>query len=215
MKKDYNTSRKKLALPEYGRHIHLLVDHIKNIADRDERNRAAQELINIMGNLNPQLRDVADFKHKLWDHLYVIANFELDIDSPYPVPTRESLNTKPRKVSYPQTSIKYKHYGKITEQIAKSVANFEEGAMKDALIEQLANIMKKQYLTWNRESVNDESIFKDLSELTKGKINIHPDSLKLSETKAILSQKNKMHNKNNQQNNKNRNNHNKNKNKKN
>ena len=205
MRKDYNTSRKKLILPEYGRHIHLLVEHIRNIADREERNRAVQELINVMGNLNPQLRDVADFKHKLWDHLYVIANFDLDIDSPYPVPTRESLNTQPRRVPYPQASIRYKHYGKITEQIAQSATAFEEGEMKDALVEQIANIMKKQYLTWNRESVNDESIFKDLSELTKGKINVHPDSLKLSETKAILSQKNKIHSKNNQQNHKSRN----------
>lgn len=191
MNYDYNTSRKKLALPEYGRHIHRLVEHIMAIEDREERNKTAKSLINVMGNLNPHLRDVADFKHKLWDHLAIISNFKLDIDSPYPVPTTAILTEKPRKVPYNQHRIVYKHYGKVTENIIQRATEMPEGEEKKVLTEMLANIMKKQYLTWNRESVNDESILKDLSELSKGKINISPEGLKLSETRDILSKKNK------------------------
>lgn len=191
MNYDYNTSRSKLALPEYGRHIHKLVEHIMAIEDREERNKTTRSLINVMGNLNPHLRDVADFKHKLWDHLAIISNFKLDIDSPYPTPTTEILTEKPRRVPYNQHNIMYKHYGKVTENIIQRATEMPEGEEKKVLTEMLANIMKKQYLTWNRESVTDESILKDLSELSKGKINIEVDALKLSETRDILSKKNK------------------------
>jgi hypothetical protein len=191
MNYDYNTSRKKLALPEYGRHIHRLVEHIMAIEDREERNRATRGLINVMGNLNPHLRDVADFKHKLWDHLAIISDFKLDIDSPFPTPTKEILTDKPRIVPYNQHRIVYKHYGKVTENIVQKAAEMPDGEEKKVLTEMLANIMKKQYLTWNRESVNDESILKDLSELSKGHINIDPEALKLSETRDILQKKNK------------------------
>ena len=191
---DYNTSRKKLALPEYGRHIHKLVDHIMAIEDREERNRATRGLINVMGNLNPHLRDVVDFKHKLWDHLAIISDFKLDIDSPYTMPTREILTEKPRIVPYNQNRITYKHYGKVLEDMVRKATEMEEGEEKKVLTEMLANIMKKQYLTWNREAVNDVNILKDLSELSKGKINIGVSDMKLSETRDILS-KNKKTNK--------------------
>lgn len=188
---DYNTSRKKLALPEYGRHIQKLVDHLMSIQDREERNKVAKSLINVMGNLNPHLRDVADFKHKLWDHLAIISDFKLDIDSPYPVPTQEILTEKPRRVPYNQHPITYKHYGKVIEQIIKKAAEMQDGEEKKVLIEMLANIMKKQYLTYNREAVNDENILKDLSQLSKGKINVEVSDLKLSETRDILSKNKK------------------------
>jgi hypothetical protein len=184
---DYNTTRKKLALPEYGRHIHRLVDYIMAIEDRDERNKATRSLINVMGNLNPHLRDVVDFKHKLWDHLAVISDFKLDIDSPYPIPTRAILTEKPRIVPYNQSRIRYKHYGKVIEEMVKKAAEMEEGAEKKFLTEALANIMKKQYLTWNREAVNDENILKDLGELSNGEISLSPNELRLSETRDILS----------------------------
>jgi hypothetical protein len=186
MSYDYNTSRKKLALPEYGRHIHKLVDYITGIKDRDERNKAARALINVMGNLNPHLRDVSDFKHKLWDHLAVISDFTMDIDSPYPVPTKAILTEKPRRVPYNQGSITYKHYGKIIERMVKKATEMSDNDEKKVLIEALANIMKKQYLTWNREAVNDSNILKDLAELSKGLINVKSEELKLSETRDIL-----------------------------
>jgi hypothetical protein len=124
---DYNTSRNKLALPEYGRHIHKLVDHIVAIKDRNERNLATKALINVMGNLNPHLRDVSDFKHKLWDHLAIISDFKLDIDSPYPTPTSAILTEKPRIVPYNQNSIRYKHYGKVIEMMVKKATEMDEG----------------------------------------------------------------------------------------
>ena len=187
MSYDYNTTRKKIALPEYGRHIQRLVDHIMTIENREERNKATRSLINIMGNLNPHLRDVVDFKHKLWDHLAIISDFKLDIDSPYPVPTIAILTEKPRIVPYNQDRIRYKHYGKVIEQMALKAAEMPEGVEKKFLVEALANIMKKQYLTWNREAVNDVNILKDLSELSNGKIVLNPNELRLSETRDILS----------------------------
>lgn len=177
---------KKLALPEYGRHIHKLVEHIMSIEDREERNRAARGLINVMGNLNPHLRDVVDFKHKLWDHLAIISDFQIDIDSPYPTPTPEILIEKPRRVPYNQDRITYKHYGKLIENIIKKASEMPEGAEKKVLTEMVANIMKKQYLTYNREAVNDVNILKDLSELSHGKINVGAADVKLSETRDIL-----------------------------
>jgi hypothetical protein len=183
---DYNTSRKKLALPEYGRHIHKLVDHIANIKDPEERNKAARALINVMGNLNPHLRDVSDFKHKLWDHLAIISEFKLEIESPYPIPTKAILSEKPRRVPYNQGSITYKHYGKVLERMVIKATEMPDNEEKKVLIEALANIMKKQYLTWNREAVNDSNILKDLSELSKKKINISAAELKLSDTREIL-----------------------------
>lgn len=188
---DYNTSRKKIALPEYGRHIHRLVDHIMAIEDREERNHATRGLITVMGNLNPHLRDVADFKHKLWDHLAIISDFKLDIDSPYPIPTKAILTEKPRRVPYNQGSIRYKHYGKLTERMVKKAAEMTEGEDKKMLTEALANIMKKQYLSWNREAVNDENILKNLSELSGGLINLNTQDLRLSETRDILSKNKK------------------------
>ena len=188
---DYNTTRKKLALPEYGRNVHKMVDFVCTIEDREERNKAARTIISIMGNLNPHLRDIADFKHKLWDHLALISNFQLDIDSPYETITKEALTTKPNTLHYTQDSIRYKHYGKYMEWMINKAAEMEEGEEKESLIRLLANHMKKSYLTWNREVVNDEQIFLDLKELSKGRIDIQVEALKLSETRDILSKNRK------------------------
>ena len=188
---DYNTGRKKMDLPEYGRNVQKMVDHIKTIEDRDERNKAARTIISIMGNLNPHLRDIADFKHKLWDHLAIIADFQLDIDSPYEVIERAKLIEKPNPLAYNQGKIRYKHYGKYMEQMISKAVEMEEGEEKEALIRMLANHMKKSYLTWNREVVNDEHIFLDLKELSKGKIDVKVEALKLSETRDILNKNRK------------------------
>ncbi len=183
---DYNSSRKKLILPEYGRNIQKMVNHLKTIEDRDERNKAARTVIGVMGNLNPHLRDVADFKHKLWDHLAIIADFDLDIDSPYPWPERESLQNKPEKVPYAQHRIAKKHYGRsIVLMIEKAVA-LEAGEEKDDLVKMIAYHMKKSYLTWNREAVSDSEIFADMKTLSGGVLVVDPE-IKLPETKDILA----------------------------
>ncbi len=183
---DYNSSRNKLILPEYGRNIQKMVNHIKTIEDRDERNKAAKTVIGVMGNLNPHLRDVNDYKHKLWDHLAIISDFDLDIDSPYPWPARESLQSKPDKVPYSQHAIRKKHYGRsIVLMIDKAVA-LEPGEEKDDLVKMIAYHMKKSYLTWNREAVTDNEIFMNMKTLSGGKLEVTGD-LKLPETKDILA----------------------------
>lgn len=191
---DYNTSRKKLILPEYGRNIQKMINHILQIEDREERNKAANTIIGIMGNLNPHLRDIGDFKHKLWDHLAIISDFKLDIDSPYELPTREKLDEKPNTIDYTQADLKFKHYGKSLQLMLKKAAEMEEGEERKYLIELLANHMKKAYLTWNREAVEDEQIFTDMKEITGGKIDLLNDDVHLSETRDILSKNRKKRN---------------------
>ncbi len=165
--KDYNTSRKKLALPEYGRHVHNMVDLIMEMEDRDRRTQTAYAIIDVMGNLNPYLRDIPDFKHKLWDHLAIMADFKLDIDYPYDPPSRDILMEKPHKVPYCQRDIKFRHYGYTMDLMIRKAIEFEEGKEKDILVWQLANHMKKSYLTWNRDSVEDEKIIEDLGIMSK------------------------------------------------
>jgi hypothetical protein len=186
---DYNSQRKKLALPEYGRNIQTMVDYLFTIEDKDKRNRHAQTVIDVMGNLYPYLRDVAEFKHKLWDHLAIMSNFELDIDYPYDPPSPDILTDKPRRVPYNQHRIKYKHYGRTMELMIES-ANDLEGEEREIMIELLANHMKKSYLAWNKDAVEDTKIFKDLTELSSGKLEIDKE-LKLTETKQILAVKTK------------------------
>lgn len=182
---DYNTSRKKLVLPEYGRNIHMMVDYIKTVEDREERTRLAHAVVAVMGNLNPHLRDINDFKHKLWDHLALIADFELDIEYPYDPPRPETFIEKPKRVEYGTHRISFRHYGKSMEKMIDATIELEDSPQKDALITIIANHMKKSYLTWNRESVDDEVILNDLNRLSKGKLDI--SNVKLSETKDLVS----------------------------
>lgn len=182
-----------LVLPEYGRNIQKMVDFLLTIEDREERNRATRAVIAIMGNLNPHLRDISDFKHKLWDHLQLMSDFKLDIDSPYDKPTPEVLFEKPRPVPYNNYNIRYKHYGKITELMIKEAVNFPEGKEREALIRLIANHMKKCYLTWNREVVTDDIIFEDLKNLSNGQIVIDKE-MKLSDSRDILAKNKKKRN---------------------
>ncbi len=184
---DYNTSRKHLVLPEYGRNIQKMVLHIKTVEDRDERNRLAKAIIQIMGNMNPHLRDVADFKHKLWDHLAIISDFELDVDSPYPTPEPEELNIAPDKLPYKNArEVRYKHYGRVLESMIKSSIDFPEGEEKDFLIEVICTQMKKSFVNWNRESVTDDMIFHDFKYLTRDQVKI-PEGLKLKDVKDLIT----------------------------
>lgn len=182
---DYNTQRKRMALPEYGRNVQKMVDHIKTIEDRDERNRAAKTIIQIMGNLNPHLRDVGDFKHKLWDHLSLIAEFELDIDSPYPVPEKSKFFEKPNEIPYQQGNIRYLHYGRIIELMIDAAAEKEDGEEKEYLTSLIVNQMKKSYITWNRGQVADEVIIGDLKLLSAGRLKM-TEGVKILEAKELL-----------------------------
>jgi len=187
----YNTQKKRLALPEYGRNIQNMVNYCVSISDREERTRCANAIVNIMGNMFPHLRDVNDFKHILWDHLAIISDFALDIDYPYEVVKREDLYNKPNKLPYSQGKINYKHYGKNLENMIKKATRYEEGDQKDYLVSLLANHMKKSFLTWNKENVDDRKIFKDLDDLSEGKIVMDEESHKLAESKDILMKMNK------------------------
>ena len=187
---DYNSQRRKLPLPEYGRNIQNMVDYLFTIEDKEKRNRSAQTVIDVMGNLYPYLRDVAEFKHKLWDHLAIMSDFKLDIDYPYNPPTPDILTEKPNRVSYSDNNIRYKHYGFIMESLIKKTSELE-GEEKDVLIELLANHMKKSYVAWNKDGVDDEKIFQDLKELSRGRLNIKKDDIQLIDAKAFLPPKQK------------------------
>ncbi|MFO7828818.1 MAG: DUF4290 domain-containing protein [Bacteroidales bacterium] len=184
---EYNTSRKKLVLPEYGRNIQKMIELTIAEPDKEKRNKMAHSIITIMGNMNPHLRDIADFKHKLWDHLAIISDFQLEIDSPYEAPKIEVLNAKPEKVPYNNKNAKFKHYGKTIEKMIQYAIDMEEGELKNILIQLIANHMKKSYLTWNKEAVTDEHIFEDLKTMSGGKIDLTNKDTKLTETKDILA----------------------------
>jgi len=167
-----------------------MVDHIKTINDRDERTRAAKAVIQIMGNINPNLRDSGDVKHKLWDHLTIIADFELEIDSPYPPPAREVLHEKPKTVGYKKGEVKYLHYGRIIEMMIEEACKMKDGEEKSYLVTLIANQMKKASATWNRSQVNDDVILSDLKELSENRLDI-PDDIKLLDVKDLLGPKKK------------------------
>lgn len=181
---DYNSNRSKLAIPEYGRNLQNMVNHILTIEDRNERNRAARTIIDIMGTMYPYLRDINDFKHKLWDHLAIMANFQLDIDYPYTPPSPEFFNTPPKRIPYDNNRIKYRHYGKTIEFLIEKAAVYENEKERDLLIKLIANHMKKSYVMWNKDSVTDDKILEDIEELSKGKIKCN--DIILTETKDIL-----------------------------
>ncbi|MFV0590401.1 MAG: DUF4290 domain-containing protein [Draconibacterium sp.] len=191
---DYNSKRKKLALPEYGRNIQNMVDYLLTIEDREKRNKSAQTVIDVMGNLYPFLRDVPEFNHKLWDHLAIMADFKLDIDYPYDPPSPDILLEKPNRVPYNQHYIKYKHYGRTMELLIKEAEQFE-GEEREIIIEQIANHMKKSYLAWNKDAVEDEKIFGDLEELSDGKLEIK-EGMQLADTRTLLVGKKKKQNTN-------------------
>lgn len=186
IEKDYNTRRPKMVIPEYGRNIQKMIDHAMTVENKEERNKIANAIISVMGQLNPHLRDIADFKHKLWDHLFIISDFKLDVDSPYPLPDREAIAKKPEKLAYPENNIKFKHYGKTIENLIEKAILIEEKEEKNALIKIIANLMKKTYLTFNRDSVNDELILADLKTLSQGKLQLE-DTFEFLSTDEILS----------------------------
>lgn len=168
---EYNTERTKLIIPEYGRNVQKMVNHCTALPDKEERNRVARAIIEYIGNLNPQIRDHADFRHKLWDHLFIMSDFQLDVDSPYPIPIRETFQEKPQLLSYPVKSNKYRHYGNIIrDMIKKAVSLDASDPDRDILTLQIANFMKRSYLQWNKDTVDDEIIYRELEDLSQGKL---------------------------------------------
>lgn len=174
---DYNSTRPKLILAEYGRNVQNMVEYICTVPDRAERNRLAQVVIDMMGVLNPHLRDVADFKHKLWDHLYIISDFKIDVDSPYPIPTRDEVRHKPEPLPYPQHKIRFKHYGFIVEEMIKKAISMTNEESKAKMTLGIANFMKMAYVTWNKDSVTDQQIIEDLKELSQGQLILPEDTV--------------------------------------
>ncbi len=203
---EYNAERPHLIIPEYGRHLQKLIDQATLIEDREERNKAAKYIIQVMGSLNPHLRDVPDFQHKLWDQIFIMSDFKLDVDSPYPVPTRDVINLKPERLAYPQKNPKYRFYGNNIKYMINVANSWEEGEMKSALVKVIANHMKKSYLSWNKDTVTDLVIFEHLYELSDGKLNLVQSSEELLTTTDIMRTNKKTSNKNMPQNGKNKNN---------
>lgn len=187
---DYNTNRDKLLLPEYGRNVQKMVDVIKNTADRNERNNLAKATVQMMENMNPALREQSDYRHKLWDHLAVISKYDLDIDAPFSMdkPVENQFVRNKPKYSNPD-EIRFKHYGKVLEDMVRKATQYPEGEERDALIEILANQMKKSFLTWNRETVSDDVIFSDMLAIACNRIQI-PVGLKLKDAKDLVKEQN-------------------------
>lgn len=183
---DYNTARKKLILAEYGRNVQNMVEYTLTIEDREKRTRAAKSIVQAMSQLNPVAVENEDYWQKLWDQLYIVSDFRLDVDSPYPKPTVEVLNLKSEKLKYRDKNFRYGHYGKNIEKIINKASEIEDSAEKAIFVEAIANHLKKTYLTWNRDSVNDEVIHNHLAELSGGKLKVS-DETQLQNTNDILA----------------------------
>ena len=187
----YNTKRKQLIIPEYGRHIHKMIELVKAENNTEERNKKAKAIIGVMGNLNPHLRDVPDFQHKLWDQFFIMANFDIDVESPFEKPQKEVLDMKPEKLPYPQNFPKYRFYGNNIKRMIDVAIEWEEGELKDVLVFTIANHMKKNFLSWNKDPVEDVVILAHLEELSGGKLKVAAAQLPLSESADLIKIKNK------------------------
>lgn len=188
---EYKSSLNELILPEYGRNVQKLVENAVLIENEEEREKYVEKIINLMGRMYPYLRDLRDFKHKLWDHLVIMSSFKLEVDSPYPKPDSATFSEEPEKISYKSKTYKYKHFGRNIVDMLNYAAGLEEGEEKVLLTALLANHMKKLYLTWSKDVVADDFIFQKISELTKGKLEVSKE--------IILSDSNKLVNRPQQQ----------------
>ena len=183
---EYNSQREKMVIPEYGRNVQKMIEYTKTIEDKEKRSKSAEVIVRVMMGMNPQIKGEQDYMQTLWDHLFIISGFDLDVDSPFPMPEKEALQRKPEKVEYSDKKFRIKNYGKYIEKIIDKTIEMEDGEEKEALILTIANHLKKSYLNWNRDSVNDETIFKHLEELSQGKLSL-TDTQNLSATSEILA----------------------------
>jgi hypothetical protein len=198
---EYNTGQPVMDIAEYGRNVHRMIDYCLTIADREERTKCAKSIVRVMSILNPTLKDYADYEHKLWDHLHIIANYKLDVDAPYPKPAPEDKNSKPEPVKYPQSNIRFRHYGKILEDLIQKAMSEKDDKNREIFTEQLAQLMKRHYLNWNRDSVNDQLIVEQLESLSNGKLKVS-EAFRFLHTSEILPKnaipQNQMHHRENQ-----------------
>ena len=183
---EYNTEREKIVISEYGRNIQVMIRHLMDIEDRKQRTEAAYFIVNVMAQMNPQVKESNDYMHKLWDHLHIIADYKLDVDGPYPVPTPEMQKKKPDHVGYQKNNIRYGHYGQYIYDVVKKVKEMEDGPKKQAILINIANQMKRDYLNWNRDTVNDLLILDDLYKISGEEITL-PMETKLIPTNEILN----------------------------
>lgn len=179
----YNTEKTRLSMPEYGRNILTMVEQLKQIPDRAKRSEQAKAVIKSMEVLNPQVHSQENFEHKLWDHLYMIAGFDLDVDSPYPCPVREEFETKPVPIPMKGSKIKATHYGRNIEKIINLLCDEPDSEIKTAMIKSLATYMRQQYLIWNKDSVSDQTIFDDIEKLSDYRLKV-PSGIELSKISA-------------------------------
>lgn len=192
----YNTARPKMIIPEYGRHIQDMVNHATKIEDKEERTEMVFAIIDVMGQLNPHLRDVADFNHKLWDHIHIMSDFKLEVDAPFPKPEPEHFQSKPNKMPYPENAIRFKHYGKGVERLVDKAIEMEDGEEKEALVLAIANLMKKHYINWSGNTADDKIIWLDLRKVSRGKLNID-ENITLDSSNEIAVRLNENASKNN------------------
>ena len=192
---EYNTIREDLIIPEYGRHIQKMIHHASSQKSKDERNKIAKSIISVMGNLQPHLRDVSDFQHKLWDQLFIMSDFNLDVDSPFEKPKKEELLAKPDPLSYPQNFPKYRFYGNNIKIMIDEAVKWDSGDKKDALVYIIANHMKKCFLNWNKDSVEDQVIFDHLFELSNSKIDLRNSKEVLLDASVLMRSKKRFSNK--------------------
>ena len=184
---EYNTERKKLIIPEYGRHVHQMVDQAVLVKDKAERNKMAKAIIGVMGNLNPHLRDVPDFQHKLWAQLFIMSDFQLDVDSPFEKPSEDIYkNSKPNKLNYPQIHPKYRFYGNNIKKMIDIAIGWEDGDLKNKLVLNIANHMKKCFLNWNKDSVEDKVIVDHLIDMSNGDLKLKDSDLPLTDSSEFL-----------------------------
>ncbi|WP_242121293.1 DUF4290 domain-containing protein [Aestuariivivens sediminicola] len=188
---EYNTEREHLIIPEYGRHIQKMINYAKTRESKEEREKLSKAIIAVMGNLQPHLRDVPDFQHKLWDQLFIMSNFELDVESPFPKPSKELFEERPEPLKYPQNHPKYRFYGNNIKTMIDVANTWEEGELKEALIYTIANHMKKCFLNWNKDTVEDDVIYDHLYELSGGKINLKNSDEDLSDASSLMRPKSK------------------------
>jgi hypothetical protein len=186
---EYNTEREKLIIPEYGRHFQKMVDHAVSIEDDEERNKVANAIISVMGNLQPHFRDVPEFNHKLWDQLFIMSDFKLDVPSPFPITSKELLEQKPDPLKYPQNFPKYRFYGNNIKRMIDVAISWEKGEKRSGLEHAIANHMKKCFLNWNKDTVEDGIIYKHLTELSNGEINLEASGELLTDSEVFLQNK--------------------------
>ena len=186
---DYNTTREHMIIPEYGRNIQKMIEYTVGIEDREKRNKSAQFVVRVMGQMNPDIKESSDYIQTLWDHMHMIADFKLDVDSPYPKPVKENLMRKPDRIEYSDKKISLRHYGKTIENIIAKSNEFEDGEEKEALILSIANYLKRSYLTWNRESVSDATIAKHLEEMSDGKMIFNQQTPLISVSEVVVKNK--------------------------